>query len=209
MHLCTTLLTPGRVATFTGFCELISVLCSGSKVSSHFQCVASIKIKDLPLILGMTDMLSHIVQKKKSVPHSGHQTSFIDLLQPSGNPLSSDVHTKKNYPDGSNSLVLRCFKCLSEPKGVASQSLLKFSSKSQRVFHLENKSHNCREQSRSSEWTAEWTVTWQHAGPLLLSAHHSEPVDTINCSRPLRGSAEEARTVEIRVDFRKPDTHIS
>lgn len=38
---------------------------------------------------------------------------------------------------------------------------------------------------------------------------HSEPVDTTNYSRPLGGSAEETRAVEIRVDFRKPDTRVS
>lgn len=70
-HLYTTLLAPGKVATFTGVCELISVLCSGSKVNSHLQGVTSIKIKDHQVILGMTDVLIHIVQKEKSLPRPG------------------------------------------------------------------------------------------------------------------------------------------
>lgn len=67
-HLYTTLLAPGSVATGTGFCELISVLCSGSKVSAPFQGVASIKIKDLQVILGMTETLIHTVQEKVPSP---------------------------------------------------------------------------------------------------------------------------------------------
>lgn len=49
------------------------------------------------MILGMTETLIHTDLEKKSLPHQTPTPSgiFMDPVQPSGNPLYADGHTKK------------------------------------------------------------------------------------------------------------------